>query len=231
MSAGKGNDGMQTVITIAPVNPLRKRRQRGAEAMEFALWALLMMPPLVWMFISGMNLVRYVKASDVTRAAAMLYTKGQDLGDVGLQQVLERVANGLDLQVDSGGVRVNNLGSGLIVLTRVERISSTCGCVNAGLYVMTQRLYIGNRSLEMNGGSVESFAGPAPSTGWNSTTGTVSNTSTNTSARVSTAFNDLWGVSLVAGQYVYVVESFFKPTTTMGSGPFDASGVYNRIFM
>lgn len=213
------------------VSERRRRRQKGSEAIEFALWILLMMPPLVWMFICGMNFVRYIKASDVTRAAAMLYTKGQDMSDVGMQQVIERVASGLDLQVDSNGVRADNLGSGLLALTRVELISPTCGCINAGKYVMTQRIYIGNRGLQISGHSVESFVGPAPATGWNTVTGGVSNITTNTSAVASSEFTTLWGSSLAAGQYVYVVESFFKPTTTMGSGPFDASGVYTRIFM
>jgi hypothetical protein len=190
-----------------------------------------MMPALVWTFISGMNFVRYVKASDVTRAAAMLYTKGSDMSEVGLQQVLERVANGLDLQVDNNGVRVNNLGSGLIVLTRVEYVGSTCGCTNASKYVMTQRLYIGNRSLTISGSTVESFSGAAPSTGWNSTSGSVSNFKNNATAVVSTGFSTLWGSSLSDGQYVYVIETFFKPTTPMGTGQFDANGVYNRIFM
>jgi Flp pilus assembly protein TadG len=213
------------------VSARRRRSQSGLEAIEFGLWVLLMMPALVWTFISGMNFVRYVKASDVTRAAAMLYTKGSDMSEVGLQQVLERVANGLDLQVDNNGVRVNNLGSGLIVLTRVEYVGSTCGCTNASKYVMTQRLYIGNRSLTISGSTVESFSGAAPSTGWNSTSGSVSNFKNNATAVVSTGFSTLWGSSLSDGQYVYVIETFFKPTTPMGTGQFDANGVYNRIFM
>jgi len=222
---------MTLILKRGGASARRRRTQGGLEAIEFGLWVLLLMPALVWTFISGMNFVRYVKASDVTRAAAMLYTKGSDMSEVGLQQVLERVASGLDLQVDNNGVRANNLGSGLIVLTRIEYVGSTCGCSNASQYVMTQRLYIGNRSLVISGSAVESFAGAAPSSGWNSTSGTVSNYKNNTSAVATSAFSTLWGSSLADGQYVYVIETFFKSVTSMGSGQFDSSGVYNRIFM
>jgi hypothetical protein len=216
---------------VTCVSQGRRRRQRGSEAIEFALWMFLTMPPLVWMFITGMNFVRYIKANDVTRAAAMLYTKGLDMTDLGTQQVLERVASGLDLEAVSAGVRVTNVGNGLLVFTKVEMVSSSCGCINAGKYVMSQRIYVGNRSLQLRGSTVESFIGPAPSSGWNSSTGVVSNITTNATAVASSEFTTLWGSALTAGQYVYVVESFFKPVSSMGSGDFDANGVSTRIFM
>ncbi len=215
-----------------PVSARRKGRQRGVEAIEFGLWMFLMMPAFLWMFITGMNLIRYIKASDVTRASAMLYTKGQDMTDIGMQQVVARVANGLDLEVTTSGASGNSVGNGLLIFSRVEYVGASCSCNNAAQYVVTQRIYVGNRSLQLSGAGVESFAGPAPSTGWNVTTGLVANaTTSNTTAIVNSAFSSLWGSALSDGQYIYMVESFFKPTTTMGSGPFDSAGVYNRIFM
>ena len=59
--------------------------------------------PLLLMFITGMNFLRYIKATDVARAAALLYVKGQDLTSLGTQRVLAKVASGLDLQVGTTG--------------------------------------------------------------------------------------------------------------------------------
>ena len=153
-------------------------------------------------------------------------------GDTDSERVAEvrRIANGLDLQVDSGNAIVNNLGNGMIVMTKVQYVGSTCNCTNASQYVITQRLYVGNRSLQITGQTVESCAGPPPSGIWNSTTGLVSNYTTNSAAVASSAFATAWGSSLANGQVVYLVESFFK-TVTFGSGQFDARGIYTRVYM
>ena len=94
---------MPNQLKTRPVSQRRREKQKGVEAIEFGLWVLLMMPAFVWMFISGMNFIRYIKASDVTRSAAMLYTKGMDMADIGMQQVLVRVSNGLNLVVSTSG--------------------------------------------------------------------------------------------------------------------------------
>ena len=215
---------------ILPVSPRRRRSQSGLESIEFGLWALLVMPAFVWMFINGFNFIRYNKASDVTRAAAMMYIKNSPMNTVGPHRILERIANGLDLQVDSGNTIINNAGSGMIALTKVQYIGAECGCENASQYVITQRLYVGNRSLVINSQTVESFSGAPPSGIWNSSSGLVSNYSTNTAARASPAFATVWGSSLANGQVVYLVESFFR-TPPLGSGEFDSRGIYTRIYM
>jgi hypothetical protein len=215
---------------ILPISARRKRSQRGLEAIEFGLWSLLLMPPFVWMFINGFNFIRYNKANDVTRAAAMMYIKNSPVNTIGPQRILKRIANGLDLQVDSGGTIVNNVGSGLIVLTKVQFVGASCSCTNANQYVMTQRFYVGNRSLQIDGQTVESFSGPPPVSLWNSSSGLVNNFTTNTAARVSSAFSSAWGTSLADGQVVFLVETFFR-TPALGVGPFDSRGIYNRVYM
>jgi hypothetical protein len=216
---------------VLPISERRRRKQKGMEAIEFGLWAVLMMPPFVWMFINGINFVRYNKAGDVTRSAAMMYIKGVDMSGVNNQKIVARVANGLNLQVESGGTRVHNLGDGMVVMTQIQYIGATCGCTNANNYVMTRRMYLGNRSLSIGGQTAESFTGAPPAGSiWNSTTGSVSNFMTDANARVTGAFVTLWGNSLSNGQTVYVVESFFK-TPAIGSGAFDSRGIYTRVFM
>lgn len=219
------------ITKILPVSQRRRREQRGIEAIEFGLWSLLMTPAMVWMFISGMNFIRYNKAGDVTRSSAMLYVKGLNMAALGNQKIVARVANGLNLQVENGGSVATNLGDGLVVMTKIQFVGPTCGCTNANQYVMMQRFYIGNRSLQIGGQTVESFTGPPPGGSlWNSSTGSVSNFMTDQNTRVTGAFATLWGSSLTNGQTVYVVESFFK-TPSMGSGDFDSRGIYSRVFM
>src|SRR5579863_6943918 len=88
--------------SLATATPRRRRRQKGVEAIEFALFFSLMLPPFIWMFVTGMNFIRFNKANDVARAAALMYVKGQDMTVLGTQEILARVAQGLDLEVDNG---------------------------------------------------------------------------------------------------------------------------------
>jgi hypothetical protein len=218
---------------IKPVSLRRRKKQSGLEALEFGLWALLMLPAMIWTFLSGMNFIRYNKGGDVTRSAAMMYIKGADLTLAYNQRLLVRVANGLDLQVETtpnSGVISNSLGSGLVVMTKIYYAGSGCGCTNANKYVIAERIYAGNRSLVFNGSTVESFSGPPPTGIWNSTSGVVSNYYTDSRAVASNAVATLWGSALADGQFFYMVETFFK-SPTFGANPFDSSGVYNRVFM
>jgi hypothetical protein len=217
-------------LHVLPVSARRRRSQSGLEAIEFGLWSLLMTPAFVWMFIYGMNFIRLNKASDVTRSASMLYIKGSNLTQIDNQKIIQRVANGLDLQVETGGTVSNSLGSGLVVVSKLQWIDNSCGCTNSNQHVITQRIYVGNRSLQINGQTAESFSGNAPSGIWNSATGDVSNFTTDTRARASSAYNTVWGSSLSNGQVVYLVETFFK-TVDVGVGQFDSRGIYQRVFM
>src|SRR3954464_5497183 len=106
-------------------NTRRRRSQRGVEAIEFGLFFTMMLPGFVWMFINGMNFIRFNKANDVARAAALMYIKGQDMNVLGTQEILARVAQGLDLEVDDGATPPSQSlsttrGSGLIILSQVQ---------------------------------------------------------------------------------------------------------------
>lgn len=219
-----------------PVSNRRRRGQRGIEAIEFGLFFVMMLAPFVWMFITGMNFVRYNKANDVVRAAALMYVKGQDLTLLGNQEIIERVAQGLDLEVDNQAAAPNQVishtqGSGLIVISKVQYVGpNTCNnCTNTNYYVFAQRIYIGNTSLQFNGSTVASALGSPSTADWNSTTGAVSNMYTDTGARVASSFTNFWSPTLGDGQYVYVIEGFFA--ATFGSGQFGGNGIYARVFM
>ena len=220
----------------APVSQRRRRKQKGVEAIEFGLFFIMMLPGFVWMFITGMNFIRFNKANDVARATALMYIKGQDMTVLGTQEILARVGQGLDLEVDDGATPPNQAssntrGSGLVVLSQVQFVGpNTCNnCVNLNHYVFLQRVYVGNKSLQFNGTTVQSALG-GPGTGiWSATTGAVTNVYSDSTAQVNASFASLWTPAIGDGQIVYVVESFFAGG--FGAGQFGGSGVYARVFM
>jgi hypothetical protein len=219
-----------------PVSARRKRGQRGIEAIEFGLFAVMMLPPFVWMFINGMNFIRFNKANDVARAAALMYIKGQDMTVLGSQEILARVAEGLNLQVDDGATPPNQVlsnanGSGLVILSQVQYVGpNTCtSCTNLNKYVFLQRIYAGNTGLQIDGAAVQSALGNPATALWNATTGAVSSAHTDAGAQLAASFAGLWSTPVGDGQIVYVVECYFSGS--FGSGSFNGNGIYTRVFM
>ena len=215
--------------------PLRRRaRQHGVEAIEFGLLFAFLLPPFLWMFQNGMNFLRFNKATDVARSASLLFVKGIDFTLPGNQDIISRVASGLDLQngstTSAAGVTT---GSGLIVFSVVQYIgSNTCSnCTNLNKYVFLDRIYVGNTTLAISGTTVASALGSPNGSVWSSTTGVVSSTQTNAGAQVPSASSGALPTTMGDGQIAYVVETFFKPQGGFGSGSFDSNGVYTRVIM
>ena len=218
----------------------RKRSQRGMEAVEFGMFFVLTFPPLAWMFINGMNFVRLDKANDTTRAAALMYVKGQDFTLAGTQNIIAMVAQGLDLEaVTANGATGSGTGSGLIIFSTVQYIgTNTCSsCMNLNNYMFLSRVYVGNQNLRINGSQAQSSLGAPSSAVWSTTSGAVSNSQTNTGARVAASFanfgTDTNGHPIVIGdgQIVYVIESYFVPQGGFGTGQFNGNGIYTRVLM
>ncbi len=217
-----------------PLSQRRTRLQRGVEAIEFALLFSFLLPPFVWMFVNGMNFLRFNKATDVSRSAALLFVKGIDFTLPGNQTIISRVASGLDLQTSStttaNGVTT---GSGLLIFTTVQYIGpNTCSnCTNLNKYVFIDRVYVGNTSLQISGTRVSSALGSPLSNLWSSSTGVVTSTLTNSGAQISSSATGSLPESMADGQIAYVVESFFKPQGGFGGGAFDSNSVYTRVVM
>ena len=213
----------------------RRRRQGGVEAIEFAIFFTLTLPMFVWMFINGMNFIILDKVNDVTRAAGLMLIKSQDFTLSGTQEIVARVASGLNLQVGTtGGVQGTSTGSGLVIISKIQYIgTTTCSnCTNVSHYVFLSRIYVGNTSLQFNGTTVASAFGSPNSTLWSTTTGDVSSTQTNTGAQTNAAFGALFGATPIAdSETVYVVESYFTSASGFGAGQFGAGGAYARVLM
>ena len=218
----------------SPISLRRRTSQRGIEAIEFGLLFVFLLPPFVWMFQNGMNFLRFNKATDVARSGSLLFVKGIDFTLPGNQDIISRVASGLDLQ-NSSTTSANGVttGSGLLVFSIVQFVGpTTCAnCTNRNKYVFLERIYVGNTTLAISGTTVASALGSPNSTVWSTTTGVVSNTQTDSGAQVPSGSTGALPASMGDGQIAYVVECFFKPQNGFGAGSFDSNGVYTRVIM
>ena len=217
-----------------PISSRRRQSQHGIEAIEFGLLFVFLLPPFMWMFVNGMNFLRFNKSTDVSRSASLMYVKGLDFTYPGTQNIISRVASGLDLQVSASTTASGiSAGSGLIIFSTVQYMGpNTCtACANLNKYVFLNRVYVGNTSLSISGTTVASALGNPSNTVWSSTTGAVSNIQTDTGAQVAASFSSIWSSTIGDGQIAYVTECFFKPQGGFGNGSFDSNGVYSRVIM
>jgi hypothetical protein len=220
----------------------RKRGQGGQELIEFALTAILLIGLLLNSFITGMDLIRSIQVNQACRDLANMYIHGADFSTYSMQQLAQRLAHGLGLEIGSSftGNNAANTGNGgnvLVTLSRVMYVGSTTdpncaavgasNCTNANSYVFTQRIQFGNGSLA---GSKPSTLGN-PSTSAISSSGIVQNPITDAGAKLpgaaQTSFSGLWQVALTDGQTCYVAE-FYAQSPELVLGSFSAGGVYAR---
>jgi hypothetical protein len=221
-----------------------RQRQGGQELVEFSLTALLLAVLLVGSFISGMNLMRSIRANQSCRDVANMYIHGADFSTYSMQQLAQRLAQGLNLQIGasfSGNSASNtgNQGNVVVTLSRVMYVGSTseanCAavgashCTNSNSFVFTQRIQFGNGSLT---GTKPSSLGN-PTTSAISSAGVVASPVTDAGAKLpttqQTSFSHLWQTALQDGQVCYVVEFYARsPDLTLGS--FAGGGVFARSF-
>jgi hypothetical protein len=126
----------------------KRKKRRGNAIIEFALSFALLMPLYVWMLVYGLDLKRMMQTNQVSRDAGHMYARGVDFSLPGNQDIIVRLAAGLNL--------TRTGGSGVVILSRVMKIGPaecTDGgvplsqCVNLNQPVITQRIVIGNKSL------------------------------------------------------------------------------------
>lgn len=130
--------------------PARKRKGlRGNALIEFGLALSLLLPLYVWMLVFGLDLRRLMQTGQVSRDAGHMYARGVDFSLPGNQDVLVRLAAGMNM--------TRTGGSGVVILTRLLKIGSQectdggvalASCSNLGKTVVTQRVVVGNASLK-----------------------------------------------------------------------------------
>jgi hypothetical protein len=221
-----------------PVAPRRSRRQRGNEIIEFGLYAVFIVPLFLWVFVTGMNLLRMIQTNQICRDIGNLYIHGVDFTTYPAEQIAQRLAQGYGLNVGGGfsaGVthmynNDGNSGTGWVVLSQIRFVgASSCVGVNpcnSNKYVYTQRIDFGNSSLQFNGTTVASAIGTPTAT--INASGMVQNWLTDPAA-VATNFGNFVQTPLTDGQVMYVAETFFG-SPDLGISAYPAGGVYSRTF-
>jgi hypothetical protein len=229
----------------------RRSRQSGQELIEFGLLLTVMVPLLLGTFVTGFSLVRGIQTNQMDRDMADMYIHGADFSTYGMQQVAQRLARGLNLQIGSsftGNANANtgNTGDGLVTVSQVMWIGATTdgncvavgagNCTNHNKFVFTERIKFGNGTLaSQTPSSLGDPGGGATIT----SAGIVQNYVTDSNAALPSAGNtlmqNLWQVNtngrtpLVDGQAVYVVETYIQ-ALNFNLGIYTSTGTYARYF-
>jgi len=222
----------------------RNRRRKGQELVEFSITALMLAGLLVGAIVTGMNLIRSIQVNQVCRDLDNMYIHGADFSTYSMQQLAQRLATGLNLQIGStftgnSATNTSNTGNALVTLSRVMYVGSTTSpncaavgagsCTNANSFVFTQRIQFGNGTLA---NTKPSTLGN-PSTSAISTAGVIANPVTDAGAKLPTAaqasFTALWKTALQDGQVCYVAE-FYEQSSDLTLGSFVGGSVYARSF-
>jgi hypothetical protein len=104
----------------------RKKRQSGQEILEFALMATFLVPMLLGTFVVGTSIIKNLQANQVVRDLDNIYIHGGDFSTYSMQQLAQRLGQGLNIQFPAFGSGVNNSqsntgssGDGLIWVSQV----------------------------------------------------------------------------------------------------------------
>ncbi len=227
-------------MTRSRISARRRKTQRGNEIIEFALFAVFLVPLLLWTFIAGMNLIRLIQAEQICREIGSLYIGGVDFSTYAAQSLVVNLAKGYSLNAGSGFTgnmydNDANGGNGYVVVSEIMYVgANTCStlpsgtaCTNQGRYVFLQRIDFGNSNLTINGAAVaSSFGNPTAS---QTPFGVVENYLTDSGA-VATNFSSFLNSGLLDGQVVYVVETWFA-SPDLGFAAPSGGGMYARVFL
>jgi hypothetical protein len=201
-------------------------------------------------FVAGMNLIRSIEANQTCRDLTDMYIHGGDFSTYSMQQLAQRLATGLNLQIGGGfaghsDAHTGNGGNTLITVSEIMYVGSTTSpdclavgannCTNQSSFVFLQQLQFGNGTL--NTQSPSSLGNP--NTNAISNSGVLASPITDSGAKLpnpgQTSMQTLWQSNsngqapLQDGQVVYVVELFAQsPDLSLGS--FSGAGVYARYF-
>lgn len=201
-----------------------RNRRRGNALIEFTLAFALLLPLYVWMLVFGLDLKRMMQTGQVSRDAGHMYARGVDFSLAGNQEVLVRLAAGMNM--------TRTGGSGVVILTRLLKVGAqdcTDGgvavgsCSNLGQPVVTQRIVVGNASMKPS-------LVATPDAGLLQSDGSIrpADYLTKSGARAA-AFNAI--LNLAEGETAYVAEAWFdspvKDFPTMNNrGPIYARTIF-----
>lgn len=232
----------------------RRKRQGGQEIIEFALMAFFLIPIALAMFDTGMNLIKSLQASQVSRDLGNIYIHGGDFSTYSMQQLAQRLAYGMNLQFPAFGTGVTTqqtntgtAGDGVVWVTKLEYVGPTSGsecqnilpasCANHDSFVYTEQMVFGSSTVAA---AHPNQIGNAVNNGATlSSGGIVQNPLTSAGAKLpgtaQTAMTTVWQTSahgqspLTDGTIIYAVEVYFQ-TGSIQLGPYSSQGIYSRSF-
>ena len=117
--------------------------ERGSAMVEFLLSSLVWVPLLLGTMVFGVNMVRALQVSQLSRDTGHMYAYGIDFTQTQNQALLTKLASSLNIQ--------QTTGNGAVLLSRVTLVTdSDCAaanmkvCPNNGKYVFTSLFVFGN---------------------------------------------------------------------------------------
>ena len=201
---------------------MRAARQRGSSAIEFAFSSLILMPLLLGGLSVGFNLVRATEVAQFARDAGHLYAYGIDFTQAPAQQMLLKIATGLNFSLSGG--------SGEVIFSTILMVgpndctsgglqANTGSCPNLNRAVYTRWYRVGNTTVYSS-----VFGAPATA---NPGTGIISSTSylKDSGVRVNGLSNLM---TLAASQTVYLTEVYFSSSDYDITGFLTGNGAYAR---
>jgi len=229
----------------------RRLRERGTQIMEFGMLVLLFMPLMMGTFVTGMNIIRSIQANHVTRDMADMYIHGADFSDKAMQQLAQKLATGLDLQVGTGtgnlADNLSNSGRGVIWVSKLMWVGTTAqascqgvlpsACTNTNKFVFLEHMQFGNGTLVSEHDASVGHPGAARDAFGRITVDVVKTANAAVPEPYQTALYNLWQVTntqtnrtaLADQQIMYLVEGYFQ-SPDLSLGVFQGNGVYARWF-
>lgn len=204
----------------------KNRGRRGSMMIEFVLVsAFFLVPLIIGTFTYGFAVLRSAQGVQLTRDVGHMYARGVDFSNQANQDLLAtKLAQGLNIVSNDGNVTGGTTGHGVVVLSTFTKIGAQCAsCNNTGHVVLMNRVVIGNN----NTGFTTLYGNPNTNL-INTTTGAVSNYSSDASARAD-AFTNL--MAMGDGEIAYMAESYFTAPDLAVAGVFSGLASYqNAIF-
>jgi hypothetical protein len=195
---------------------------KGSVIFEFTLVAAFFyIPLLLGTLVIGLNLVRSIQVTQLTRDAGHMWAQGVDFSldeaAANNRKLVLRLAGGLNI-TDAGG-------NGVIMFSQIQRVShsqcvagglSDAECTNLDHYVVTRRSTIGNSSLRSSAYGARQLTVDQK--------GNVANYLHNPQAR---ADNFAGVLALPAGGTAYPVESYVSSSDYDWAGYMSGTGMYS----
>jgi hypothetical protein len=202
-------------------NSRNRARRRGSAMIEFALSMSFLAPLLIGTFNVGMNLGRNLQVTQLARNAGHMYVRWVDFSQTGSQDLVVRLATGLNM--------TRTGGDGIVILSQVA-VPSDDDCTAAGLVgdactnrnvpVIIHRIVFGNAGLHSS-----AFGSPPGS--YVNPDGSIDSADylTQSSMRA-TSWSSV--MTLSAGEVAYVSEVYVRSPEWDLPNRYTGTGVYAR---